>query len=223
MKVFKLKKETEPGVTIIEVRSELLSASEDKLLGSLPGDLFLVFPRSVTSGIDPEKFSNLYGATWYGVGDGDEVTRFWEALDYLESLSKYTSMSIVRERFWIPSETLEALKRLQYSLLEKSVFDSQELGGDEKAEIYTIKPRLLEILFGYRFRLPGKKTKTGLYSRRSSRDNIFFLRPQSVSGIREILSPDILHSFSGLGIGSFLASMIPPETHLNSKIDEAKI
>lgn len=220
MKVYKLKDTTEPGVVVMRIGSKTLSNSDHDILEKISGDLFLIFPESVTSHIDPAKFSRLYGATWYGVYSEDPIKGIWEALDYLETLTKYTSYSVVNSGFWIKEETFGALKRLQYSGIETSVFEYRNLKKEEKAKIYTIKPRIIEILWGWRFKWFGRRDLKGMYSARTTNDPILFLRPSSIRKLRDTLSPDILHSFYGLEIGSFFASLITP---LNLKIDEAKV
>ena len=222
MKVYKLKEKSEPGVIIVDVRSKL-SEYEDKILTKLPGDLFLIFSESTIKTIDPEIFSGLYGATWYGVYKEDKTQGFWEALDYIESITNYTSMSVVSSFYCVKDETLNSIQKLQYSGIETSVFGSRELTASEKEKLYLINPKIIEIAFGVRFKRFGKKDNRGKYSRRTSTDKILFLRPSSVSKIREKMSPEILHSFTGLGIESLIPSLIPENTYINVKVDEAKV
>ena len=222
MKVYKLKDTTETGVVIVNISSKI-SESLHQILEKLSGDLFLIFPESITKTIDPIKFSRLYGATWYGIYKEDIVSGVWGALDYLEELTKYTSYSVLQSSFLLSNSVLKALQRLQYSGIETSVFGSRELTREEKEKLYTIKPRLIEIAFGWRFKFFLPKNSTGMYSKRTTQDQLLFLRPISIKKMREIISPEILHSFYGLGVGSFLASIIPEDTHINMKIDEAKV
>ena len=222
MKVFKLKESSEPGVVVIDIRSKL-SEIEDKTINKLPGDLFFLFPESILKNINPEIFSNLYGATWYGIYKDDKVLGIWEALDYLESITTYTSMSVVTSFYWIGDEIIGPLQKLQYSGIETSVFESRELNKEEKEKLYLIPPKITEIAFGVRFKWPGKKMIHGKYSRKTSADQILFLRPNSIRKMRENMSPEIIHSFKGLGIGSFISSLIPPDTYINIKINEAKV
>lgn len=222
MKVYKLKDAFEPGVVIMDIRS-ILTEPVHKTITKLPGDLFFIFPESVTKTIDPAKFSCLYGATWYGVYKDDKVSGVWDSLDYLESLTKYTSFSVITNGHWIEDKTIESLKKLMYSGIETSVFGCRELTCSEKSSLYIIKPRILEIAFGIRFKWYEKKDNKGMYSKKTTTDSILFLRPSSIIKMRELLSPDILHSFHGLGVGSFISSMIPPETYINVKVDEARV
>lgn len=221
MKVYKIKNTYEPGVVVVDIRS-ILTELFHKTLTKLPGDLFLIFPDSITKTIDPKKLSNLYGATWYGIYKDDKISGVWSALDYLESLAGYTSISIMIEP-WISEETLESLKKLQYSGIETSVFNSRDLTREEKEKIYIINPKIIEIAFGFRFKRFGKEDNKGMYSRKTTSDPILFLRPKSIRGIRTNLSPEILHSFYGLSVGSFISSLIPPETYINVRVNEAKI
>lgn len=223
MKVFKLKDTEYTGSVIINIGSKKLSNSEHEILTKVPGDIFLIFPESITRVIDPYKFSNLYGATWYGVYKGDEVNGFWGALDYLESLTKYTSFSVFTTKYFIKDEIYKTLERLQYSGIETSVFKSRDLSMEEKANLYTIKPKIYELAFGVRFKRYGKNSDKGSYSRSKATDPILFLKKNSIRDIRKKLSPKILHSFYGLGIESLIASLITPETYINVNIDEAHI
>lgn len=223
MKVYKLKTSTEPGVVIIDINSKNLTESEHRLLTRLPGDLFLIFNESITKDIDPGKFSNLYGATWYGIYKGNKIYGVWEALDYLEAVTEYTSISVVTGSWWLGEKASESLRKLQYSGIETSVFESRDLTKEEKAEIYVLKPNIFELAFGLRFKWYRKNDDRGLYSKRTTSDLILFLRPSSIQKMREKISPKVLHSFVGLGIGSFLSSMIPSETYINININGAMV
>lgn len=223
MKVYKLRENKETGVSVVNIKSKNLTNSEDEILTKCPGDLFLIFPEFITNYIDPMKFSNLYGATWYGVYKNDSVFGFWDAIDYLESLTKYTSISVIDSRVWLWKNLYGILEKLQYSGIETSVFKSRELTKEEKSCIYTIKPKIFELAFGIRYKWFGKKDNIGAYSRMTLTDPIMFLRPSSIQGIRDKLTPEILKSFKGLGIGSLISSLIPPETYINVNIDEASI
>ena len=222
MKVYKLKNTVNPGVTIVDIRSKL-SNLDDQFINKLPGDLFLIFPEYITKLINPEIFANLYGATWYGVYKGDKISGFWKSLDYLESLTKYTSISIIERLSFLDDKSLDSLRDLQYSGIETSVFSHRNLTKDEKENLYLINPKIIDLAFGFRFRISGKRNIKGMYSRKTSSDKIFFLRPFSISKIRENLNKEVLRSFGGMEIGSFLSSLIPPETHINVRVDEAKV
>lgn len=222
MKVYKINDEKEPGVVVIKING-VLSEIEHKIISEMPGDLFFIFPKIITQTIDPEKFSNLYGSTWYGIYEGDDVKGFWEAFDYMESITKYLSISAVLKNYMVRESELKSLRNLQYSGIETSVFSSRDLTRKEKEDIYIIKPKIINLVLGWRFRILGSSNNKGMYSKHITEDSLIFLRPRSINEIRKNISPNILHSFYGLGLGSFISSLIPKETYINVKIDETKI
>lgn len=222
MKVYKINDTKEPGVVVIKVGG-VLSEIEHKMISEMPGDLFFIFPKIITQTINPEKFSNLYGATWYGIYEEDDVNGFWEAFDYIESITKYLSVSAVLKNYMVRDSELKSLRNLQYSGIETSVFSSRDLTRKEKENIYLIKPRIIDLVFGWRFKVFGSSDNKGTYSKHITEDSLIFLRPRSINEIRKNLSQDILHSFYGLGPWSFIASLIPKETYINLKVDETKV
>lgn len=225
MKVYKIDEKKNPGVVIYLVKTKNIFDYIDKFLGKITehkSDICFIFPEEICKDVDPEKFSSIYRAVWYGVYSGDEILGYWEALDYLESLGGYTSLSIITSV--VSEKSLESLQRFQYSGIEPSVFKTRPLTNKEKQKIYVREPKIIELLFGLRFKWWGTKKNTkGRYLKETSEDYIFFLRPRSIRITREKLTGEILDSFCGLSIGSFLASIIPEETRSNMRIDETKI
>lgn len=225
MKVYKTRTRKEnPGIVLIYV-PESLTEGEHNFLEKLRenrSDLFFIFSKSIVNEINPEKFSNLYEATWYGISNTDDrVCGFWEALDYITEFEKYTSISVITN-YW--SVNIDSLKKLQQSGIENSVFSSRKLTRKEKEDIYKIPETIIEILGKFRLRIPKKRNNLeGTNSTKTSDDGIFFLRPSMIMELKDDINPKILHSFLGSKFGTFISSVIPEKYHLNLKVNETKV
>ena len=206
MKVYKLDKEKQPGVVVVwcgtcnitdSIHYELLELKKDF-------DLFFVFNPRLSPNINTKKFSTLYQATWYAITDENQSLGMLDVLDYLQELSIYAAFNVTSiEYFPISKLDIEALKSLQVSPIETSVFKKFNLGCKEFKQIY------MDL---------GDNNK-GMYSSYSTNENILFIRPIS---IRKILknSKEVLLSFEDINIYTTISSLIPPETHFNNTIQQ---
>ena len=218
MKVFKIGNEVHAGGVIIYLDREVTDKVHDNLLKiSRISDLVLVFPKSLKKKINPKKFSFLYGAIYYGLGDtDDEAMEMWRMLDYLHELSSYHSYSIILQSDLeeCGSKEFESIERLQNSILETSSFTWRHLRNEELKEIYTEEPGFF-----------GHTSDKGMYSRYLTEDRVMFIRPFSLHTLKEDLKhgPEILATFKGSGIKRLLPSLIPVKTRINVNICDAKL
>lgn len=210
MRVYKIGEKQFTGTTLVYIKTrpdENLHQVLQTL--STKTDLALVFPKDFQKTVSVDKLSHLYGACWYGLGDGnDEAKEVWDVLDYLHELGGYYSFSIL---LGLPNEEqIKAIEKLQTSPIETSVFKKRRLRLEEIERIYEKK----KTFWGYR-----DTGLSGMYSRWKTDDEVVFLRPYSIAKIKE--NPFILSTF----FGSSLATMIPSMIHdnLNTKIDELKV
>ena len=214
MKVYKINDQKNIGVTIIYINSEVSEKDHENILKIYGiSDIAFVFSKSRCKFISPKKFSSLYGATFFGIGDSDdEMSEVWNLLDYLHELTKYNSYSIVLQKDLgnIGNKELSGLKDLQGSLIESSVFTWRSLSNNEFQEIYSYPRKKLKI-FGYSY---PKEDLHGVYSKYTTEDLILFIRPISITRLKEIFTPEDIATFKGSGIKTMLSSIIPAGTKL---------
>lgn len=228
MKVYKINSQSKAGVVILYITSKITDTEHENILRlAAKSDLVFVFPKHQEKKISPKKFSYLYGAVFYGLGEGDdEVMNLWSMIDYVNELTEYYSYSIILQEDLGNLEKAEigSIERLQNSILETSVYTWRHLNNQELQEIYTL-PRKQFKLWKYSISFPGHTGSQGMYSRYKTEDKVMFIRPVSIVGLKDDLrhSPEILATFRGSGIKVMLPSMIQQSTNLNLNIQNAKL
>lgn len=229
MKVYKINDKKKTGVVILYINSKITNIEHENILRlSAKSDLIFVFPKCQSKIISPKKFSYLYGAVFYGLGDwNDEATELWEMIDYIHELTKYYSYSIILQEDLgeLDKNEINSIERLQNSILETSVYTWRNLGNQELQKLYTLPRKQLKI-WKYSFSFPGYLGSQGMYSKYKTEDRVLFIRPISISRLKDDLrheSPDILATFKGSGIKVMLPSLIPLDTNLNLNIKNAKL
>ena len=207
MKVFKSKKEEKPGIVILYINSTITDKEHENILRiSSFSDIFFVFSKEILKSISPKKFSNLYQSVFYGLSSSvDETMEIWNALDYLNEFTKYFSYTVIRDLKTLEKDDLRGLEKLQNSVIENSVYSWRKLSNSEFQEIYTLKKRWF-----WKY-----EDDLGLYSRETSEDNVFFLRPISVTNIKSEYTPDVIATFKGSGINTLLPSLVDHKTNIN--------
>lgn len=207
MKVYKTKEEGKPGVVVLYIDSKPTDKQHESILRlSMFSDIFFVFSKSILKLISPKKFSILYQSVFYGKCLGEDKTlEIWKSIDYLNEFSKYFSYTVIKDLEILEKDDLAGLEKLQNSVIENSVFSWRNLGNEEFQEIYTLKKKWF-----WKY-----EDDLGLYSRKTSEDNLFFLRPISVTKLKEEFPPEVIATFKGSGINTLLPSLINPETNIN--------
>lgn len=229
MKVYKINDKKKTGVVILYINSKITNIEHENILRlSAKSDLIFVFPKCQSKIISPKKFSYLYGAVFYGLGNwNDEATEIWEMIDYVHELTKYYSYSIILQEDLgeLDKNEINSIERLQNSILETSVYTWRNLENQELQKLYTLPRKQLKI-WKYSFSFPGYLGSQGMYSKYKTEDRVLFIRPISISRLKDDLrheSPDILATFKGSGIKVMLPSLIPLDTNLNLNIKNAKL
>lgn len=229
MKVYKINDQKKAGVSIIYITSGVTDTEHENILRlSAKSDLIFVFPKNQTKRISPKKFSYLYGAVFYGLGGwNDEATEIWEMIDYVHELTEYYSYSVILQEDLegLDKNEVSSIERLQNSILETSVYTWRNLENKELQKLYTLPRKQLKF-WKYSFSFPGYLGSQGMYSKYKTEDRVLFLRPISISRLKDDLkhgSPDILATFKGSGIKVMLPSLIPLDTNLNLNIKNAKL
>lgn len=208
MKVYKTKKEEKPGVVILYIDSKPTDKQHENILRiSRISDVFFIFSKSILKLISPKKFSSLYQSVFYGLSETtDKTLEIWKSLDYLNEFSKYFSYSFIDNFENLDKIDFKALEKLQNSVIETSVYSWRDLSNDEFQKIYTIKKKW----FCWTY-----EDNLGIYSKKTSDDNIFFLRPISITKLKEDYTPEDIATFKGSGINTLLSSLVSQKTNLN--------
>ena len=229
MKTFK-EREKRSKTTLTVILDPLVKNQEESTLLKLLGDrtdLFFVFSKDWTKNKKPAKFSKIYGATYFGLQEEKEteVNLIWEALDYGREFGEgYLGYFVVLNN--LSPDYLNSISSLGESLIETSVWFSEELGWEYLSSIYEDKRgkvrRFLEDLISSPLNDLYKS-----YESKTTNDSIIFLREVTIIKLEEYFNENSFYreSFNHSEFKTFISSTVDqicPETKININIRDAK-
>lgn len=231
MKTYKEKDKKNITLTII-YNPKITEEKDSWILKELSKvtDLFFLFPKIERRVRNLRKFSNLYGATYYGVQEKETAEeQIWTALEYSKELGGgYLGYYVVEGTLGnIEEEHIQTLNKLAAGFIETSVWTSIELGWRDLKEIYeysdnSLLVRLLKILWD-----GVTKDIQGMYNSHTSIDPIIFLRDQTLEKIDSYFkeNPVYKESFKESNFYTMISSAterICPESKTNIEVKNAK-
>lgn len=193
-------------------------------------DLFFIFPKAEGKTRNLRKFSNLYGATYYGVQEKEtEEELIWTALEYGQVLGRgYLGYYVVDGTLGrLGEEHIRVLNNLAAGFIETSVWTSLELSWEDLKEIYEYQGRsFLEKVWRVLWEGVTKDIQ-GMYSSHTSIDPIIFLRDSTIEKIGAYFkeNPVYKESFKESSFYTMISSVterVCPESKINIEVKDAK-
>ena len=224
------KEQDRSSTTMTVILDPLIRNQEDStLLKSLSErtDIFFVFSKAWMKNKKPPKFSKLYGATYYGTQEGSEseVNLIWTVLDYGREFGNgYLGYFVVLGE--LSQDILDPVANLGGSLIETSVWSTEELGWEYLKSIYEdqrgkIKRIIEDLAFG------PLKDLYHSYESDTTKDSVIFLREITLVRLEDYFRENELYrrTFDYSDFGTFISSVsnrVCPETRINVEIKNAK-
>lgn len=230
MKVYKEREKGSISLTVV-YNPDVSKEYQDLVLRDLSNisDVFLVFPKSEIIKKRLRKFSNLYGATYYGIQEGSESVSdlIWEALKYGKELGGgYLGYFVIENNKILQRERLEDIKRLGDSLIESSIWQSRRLALPVLRSIYELPDKW------WNKYLAGLKTDprneiSRMYESHETDDQVLFLREITLTKLEDYFKKNKVYrdSFKESNFGTFISSAVEricPNTKINIRIQDAK-
>ena len=193
-------------------------------------DLFLIFTKNWSINKSPLKFSNLYGATYYGLQEKKEtiVELIWQALDYGRELGGgYLGYFIILNDLDNINEiNIDSIEKLGMSLIESSVWRSEKLNWEELKELYTDNRGKIKRIIDSIVKDPIIEIYRS-FENETTNDQIIFLRESTLVKLEEYFKKNKYYqdSFKYSTFKRFISSSVSkicPETKLNIEIKDAK-
>ena len=231
MKTYKEKEKK--NITLTVIYNPRISCEKEswvlKKLGKVT-DLFFIFPKAERRTRNLRKFSNLYGATYYGVQEKEtEEELIWTALEYGQVLGGgYLGYYVVEgtlER--LGEEHIQVLNNLAAGFIETSVWTSFELCWEDLKEVYEYRGgSFLERIWRVLWEGVVKDIQ-GMYISHTSTDPIIFLRDLTLEKIGAYFkeNPVYKESFKESSFYTMISSAterICPESKINIEVKDAK-
>lgn len=230
MRVYKERSKTKTTLTVV-YNPQVPGEEEDGLLRELQSvtDIFFIFPKEETLKKRLRKFSNLYGATYYGIQEGSETESdlVYEALTYGKELGGgYLGYFIIPDNIKLSKESLSDINRLGSSLIETSIWKSHRSTLQEFRSIFEIPDTWWSKFWRY-LKIDPRNEISRMFESHHTEDPVMFLREITLDRLEAYFKDNKIYreSFKESEIGTFLSSAIEricPETKINVRIRDAK-
>lgn len=168
-------------------------------------DLFFIFHNSSESGINPDKFCNLYSGCGWMISGGTLSQTFLKSMEYSSEIFKCHSAFLVFNDLLElpnPAQTIEKAMTMNLEGIESAVFVPRRLKSEEMFKIYSKpEPKKLESVF-------GATTEDGLdkkYSIWTSESKALLIKRKMLDSFKG-LGDEYINSFSWDDIRYFIAS-----------------